>query len=420
MAERACGACLSACVRCATYTHDRIMAWKWSNDSTSLSDTVIGYKSNSSAVTESLHIAIEKRSIIDIRRILDNIEDCRLERNYAEETPVQVACKFGYEEGLVELLDGGCATDVVNSNGSPMHYVLDALRSRQIDDFKAVRMLKLLYHYGCNVDSLDSKSRTALFLACELGSRVCSKALIEMGCGLNVSDRTNEFTPLYMCSIKADYEGVKILLDHGAVVDKKDSAGRTPLMATLITIGKSQQDFAISNEKFLTDFRKRISVFEYLLQAGTNVDETDRLNRTPLSIAIGLVHVEVIRKAFSSHVTSFLQTGGGIMPLNVEAANLLDKCFKSGIGKEEPLLSSLVRSLKIYGAQLKDDLPHLEFAPSWLFNLYEFCSQNRQIKKPFILMFFCRQIIRKTMALHGNLGLETQLPLPERLIAYVQ
>lgn len=419
MADISCGACLSACVRCATYLHDRIMAWKWDNDSVSLSDTVNCCQANS-ALTDSLHAAISRRSILDIQRILDNCEYCRSEINYAGETPVQAACKFGYEEGLIELLDGGCATDVINLNGSPMHYVLDALRSRQIDELKAVRMLKLLYNYGCNVDSIDSKSRTALFLACELGSRECAKALLAVGCKVNISDRTNEFTPLYMCSIKADYEGVKILLDNHASVDKKDSAGRTPLMATLITIGKSQQDFAISSEKFLRDFRKRISVFEYLLQAGSNVNETDRLNRTPLSIAIGLVHVDVIRQSYSSHVTSFLQEGGGMMPINVAAANLLDKCFKSGIGKEEPLLSGLVRSLKIYGAQLKSEIPNLEYGPRWLSNLYDLCSQNSRLKKPYALMFHCRQTIRKTLAHHGNLGFENYLPLPERLIAYVQ
>lgn len=204
-------------------------------------------------------------------------ESGKVVNNYGE-TALHLACKLGYKNSIDVLLDCGCPPNICTEIGTPLHCITKAVRTgyMPIDSGKEF-ILKLVRH-GADVNAVDKGHKTALFLAAENGNYDLIFCLMKLGADVNCKD-VNGFTPVYMSAIRSDLDCMNLLLTaEGLQVDAYDEAGRTPLIAALITIMNNlryerlpcnaynigqPQDSALMINRY-----NRIGVVEALLRAG--------------------------------------------------------------------------------------------------------------------------------------------------------
>ena len=263
-------------IRCCTYWHDKYIERQWDDlDFTHWqNDMPEGEVRNAPA--KSIHGAVIDKSPDDIRRITRENEEAKSKKNAAGETAVHLACRLGYTEILDVLLQCGCPVDIQTDIGSPIHCALHAVLKNYISTEGGIDLVLKIIHAGCDVNKVDRGGKTALFVAAENGNYQCCEILISAGAEISVTD-SNGFTPLYTAVIGGNLTCVKILLNAPLVdTNVKDGAGRTALIAALITITTNFRNDFYNNGRWkstpttmpTTNKCKMTSVVEELLKAG--------------------------------------------------------------------------------------------------------------------------------------------------------
>ena len=177
-------------------------------------------------VTKSIHTAVIDRNPTEVVKILKARPQSSSEVNSGGETALHLACKLGYLEIVDALLDNDCPC-VTTSIGSPIHCVLQAVKTGYVSNEPVVRAIELLTIKGCDIDARDRGQKTALFLSAEQGNFSCMELLLNLGCSVNLED-SNGFSPLYMSVIRGDLDSVNLLISRlpkQSDIDNEDSAG---------------------------------------------------------------------------------------------------------------------------------------------------------------------------------------------------
>jgi cytohesin len=123
-----------------------------------------------------------------------------------------------------------------------------------------------LLEHGADVDSRTENSWTSLHWASCRGTPSAGKCLLDHGADINARDR-DDWTPLYVCVLYATSEGLasvefaQMLLERGAVIDARDSRGRTSLHRA---VGEGKIRFA-----------------RLLLEHGADANAQDKSGETP-------------------------------------------------------------------------------------------------------------------------------------------
>ena len=117
-----------------------------------------------------------------------------------------------------------------------------------------------------DANTIDYEGRTSLFHAIERSSITCVTILLEAGADPNWKD-TSGITPLYeaRCGALSELEVIRLLLDHGAMIDSHDMYGTTPLM--------------------LAAQSGSVNIVRLLLERGANVNARTTNGSTPLWFA---------------------------------------------------------------------------------------------------------------------------------------
>ena len=280
--ELCIGGCVNSCINCFTYLHDKYTDWRWTRDGEPVfSEIQISQPTESvDPVTKSIHTAVIDRNPTEVVKILKARPQSSSEVNSGGETALHLACKLGYLEIVEALLDNDCPC-VTTSIGSPIHCVLQAVKTGYVSNEPVVRAIELLTIKGCDIDARDRGQKTALFLSAEQGNFSCMELLLNLGCSVNLED-SNGFSPLYMSVIRGDLDSVNLLISRlpkQSDIDNEDSAGRTPLIAALLTIinnlkyEKMPNDIynlnsSASDDNMELNRYNRVAVFEALLRAG--------------------------------------------------------------------------------------------------------------------------------------------------------
>ncbi len=144
----------------------------------------------------------------------------------------------------------------VNSDeSSPLH--------KAVREQNQPEILSLL-EKGICIENRDSRRRTALHYAARLDNHLMLQLLLNRGASIHAKDEHGE-TPLHLA---ADHdhrlENVKILIDHGAIVDEIDCTGMTPLMVSCQNDATEVMEFLLQMgaDYEAVDY-EGISVFEY-------------------------------------------------------------------------------------------------------------------------------------------------------------
>ncbi len=134
-------------------------------------------------------------------------------------------------------------------------------------------------------NSLLSRLDAALFVAASKGGTKRLKALLAAGADPNMVDSISGFTPLRMAVIRQFERCVQVLIEAGADIEGRDSAGETPLFSA-----------AAAN---LADLVKQ------LLAAGADPDARNGAELAPLDVSFdptvqGLLENAIISKGKKS------------------------------------------------------------------------------------------------------------------------
>lgn len=123
-----------------------------------------------------------------------------------------------------------------------------------------ITCVKRLLSRGVDINIMDSSGNSAFLYACGQGHASVAELMIKVG-EANV-DPDSIMSPLVLATNRCHADVVRLLLDHGATVDRRDETNRTPL---LIACEKGFEDIAT-----------------YLLRAGANPNAADRRGDTGL------------------------------------------------------------------------------------------------------------------------------------------
>ena len=188
-------------------------------------------------------------------------------------------------------------------------------------------LVKLLLENGANVNDKDRFDRTALHLAAQHAYIKVIKLLVENGANISLkamrdgNNTVDKFTPL-MFAVESGgsdrYEAVKFLLEKGANPNEETHpegitalnmavrGNETKILELLIANGgdisikKHFDDDPPNTEPSegllsIATINGNKQIAEFLIKNGANPNERDRLNRTPLLMAVNMNEEEIAK-----------------------------------------------------------------------------------------------------------------------------
>lgn len=139
-----------------------------------------------------------------------------------------------------------------------------------------VNEIKNLVKLGYDVDQGIEGGATPLMLACSIDACDSVKTLVEFGANINAVDANGQ-TPLMYTTFKNSVYSAKFLLScKGIKLDEKNIAGETALQMSV---------------SFFSD-----EVFQYLVQAGADINTVDYSGMSPLAVSIKKKNWTISRK----------------------------------------------------------------------------------------------------------------------------
>ena len=156
----------------------------------------------------------------------------------------------------------------------------------------SVKRMQLLMTAGADVNTPDSKGKTALVAAVQSRNPDAVKLVLEAGAGVDVKNAIGE-TVLHIVAAENYANALPLLLEGGANVNEPDASGQTPLF------------FAIK--------KGNIDIARKLLEAGADVNTADTKGMTPLMVALNEGKKEL--------VTALLEKGANVNAADDDGLN---------------------------------------------------------------------------------------------------
>ncbi|XP_063405871.1 serine/threonine-protein phosphatase 6 regulatory ankyrin repeat subunit B-like [Mytilus trossulus] len=266
-----------------------------------------------------LHIACFEGHLEVVKLLIDvgmNLNDT----TNAGSTPLHMACQNGHYETVKFLLD--LNRQVLNSRVDTTIKQKDGWSVLHIACFKGhLEVVKLLIDVGMNLNDTTNAGSTPLHMACKNGHyetvkflldlnrqvlnsrvdttikqkdgwsvlhRACFKGHLEVvklliDVGMNLNDiLTIDFTPLHMACQNGHYETVKYLLDLN---------GQT-LNSRVDTSIKEEDGWSVLHIACLNG---HLEIVKLLIDVGMNLNDTTKINSTPLHMACQDGHYETVK-----------------------------------------------------------------------------------------------------------------------------
>lgn len=197
------------------------------------------------------------------------------------------------------LLDAGADPNSVNSKD------LSALMYALIYGDNAI--VRLLVDSGAAIDRNDANGATPLMIAAYVGNLDGASYLIDLGADVNATERGTEATPLHYAATRDRAEVAKLLLQHGAKLEARDRAGRTPLMNAVHsgnrrvaeTLVKAGSDLRGADDRgwpilMLAVDSGSADTVKLLVDAGAEIDATNASKGTSVMVAAAQNKPEIL------------------------------------------------------------------------------------------------------------------------------
>lgn len=214
-------------------------------------------------------------------------------RGYRDLTPLQVACKKGYDSITEILLDAGADIEILSDDGRTplLHAVQEQMEST----------VKLLTTRGANVNFIHLGT-TALHTAAQMGYSAIFEYLLKGGADIHAGAETAAGTPLHAaCTMIDGNPMIQRLINLGAVIDEINEEGQTPLHIAALYGKPANLKLLIDNGAnieardgrgrtpalFMSFEEQRKDCLRVLIKHGADVNLADHEGRTPLYLAAG-------------------------------------------------------------------------------------------------------------------------------------
>ena len=281
-----------------------------------LLDAKTNVNHNSSAGHTPLHIAVTKSNINIITLLLDQNVDIN-DKAIDGKIPLHIAVENGEETIIQTLLAQKADTNLKDTFGNTSLHLAVQLKKQETNSrlvksevsyqspFPATystcsaQAVQAIIEHGADVNAVNNKGQTALFIACSDGQENFVKILLDAGTDPNITDKSKDsslHSAIYgHCSI----ESLNELISHGAHVDAVNDIGETPLLTackagqteSVSLLLKLKADLSIANIDGYTSLHFAavadcsadtvLQIIEY----GADVNAVDKRNRTALLLS---------------------------------------------------------------------------------------------------------------------------------------
>ena len=280
---------------------------------------------------DQLFIHIEDNNITGILNLISDSENIVIDTiNNEGNTPLHIACKYGYIEVVNILIENGGDINMANGYDSdtPLHLAISNNHLEVAMD---------LIRYNANINATNSDQSTPLHLACLNGNIKIAKALIEKGAVIDAIDNRQN-TPLHIACNYDYFEVAMTLIEKGAAIDARNDDQDTPLHRACN--------------------RGHIEVAMYLIEDGADMNARNKNGNTPLHEAFFSENWELVNDLIEAGANKNIQNNARNAPsdfINVSINN------SATYGYALPIDSFQVttKSWKVYSHDNKQDLENL-------------------------------------------------------------
>ena len=205
-----------------------------------------------------LHIAVQLNDAETVQVLLDNNASANKHDSYGV-TPLHVACERGYIEMVKKLLESGAEMIQNDKCEPPLIYavnhghddcVLELLKHSadpNVRDFRGTTALQIavgnnyiatvkhLLNQGASVEKEKLEDENLVCLAVLNGSVEITQALLQKGCSPS-NFSTEEVPPIIAAAGIGSADCLDIIINAGADVDTTDRRGQTPLQIAVMAV----------------------------------------------------------------------------------------------------------------------------------------------------------------------------------------
>ena len=235
-----------------------------------------------------LHIAIQhNKSEVFVKKLIDYYLDLNVKNKYKLQ-PIHYAIKYGKNAKTIELL----ANTGVDINANNI-YEKVSLRPLffTIRHTNNIEIIKKILALTTNLNPKNQDN--ALHIASKYGKGKLIPLLVEAGVNINGKDKEGN-TPLNTVIFYKDehkINSISTLIKLGADVNEENKNSETPLIKTLHT----------------NDINEIKKIIHLLIESGADVNKTDSIKVSPLSI---LIKLHYNKKKFVKEMLNFLVKNG--------------------------------------------------------------------------------------------------------------
>uniref|UniRef100_A0A3Q3KD11 SOCS box domain-containing protein n=1 Tax=Monopterus albus TaxID=43700 RepID=A0A3Q3KD11_MONAL len=255
-------------------------------------------------------------------------------------TPLHITAGRGFKDCLRLLLQRGASVELAPGGTTALHESCENCQSE---------CTKLLLMHGANANAVSEDGLMPLHFCTSPESLECAKYLLQYGASVSGRTQNEDDTPLHVAASNGLPDHTELYLRYGAVVDKQNDEGFTPL------------NTACSQPQEVQDLQRYFKVCQMLLGAGADVHTMDQDKRTPLHMACKNANPDIVDLLLAHGASVNNMDYGGEAPLH----NILKVvCYKVSHHPERIVRALLNHgSIRVWPGALPKVLKHCSESP---------------------------------------------------------
>lgn len=248
-------------------------------------------------------------------------------------TALHFAARFGDESLVAALLKAGADANAAN------RYGVTPLMETAAAEPSAVA--SLLLKAGADPNASMGKGDTLLMAASRAGNAATVEALVDAGADVNAREERRGQTALMMAAAKGHAAIVRLLLARGADKDARDLPVNRTLGRVNQAGGPPRPPAGGMTALLFAARNGQTDAVDAMLDAGTDVNQTDGEGWTPLLLATANTHYSLAARLVARGANPDLANDMGLLPLYAAVEMRLPDVTNRPLRPERDTMTSL-------------------------------------------------------------------------------